>query len=383
MKQWLITGLLLGALTLPLPAVEPAPGTLRTINDYLTGQPLTAAVADGTVYEFRATVPKVNFWKTPAPLDGLWIESTDKKTLLWLSSTSGADATTSAPCPSTPATTTSQSSGVTMLCLNNQPPPNGCVCPPGQTCCPGTANCYDPNTQICCDGTPTAAPTVTISGTSKCVFLCSGASPTIQLTANGQPSGGSYVWAITVGGAKIATDSGLQSATVTLHGTIPSDTRNDVSLTVTYTKCGTTVNATQTLTVQQPYSVSVLGSSTVPISSGGTNGYGTAYLFQVQDHLVPRENIQAVMHVDEYRILKCTTDDIPVKSNGKNTDTLGRFADLLGVSFPGPIPTDFQAQVDQTITVGTCFLDASGTRCQHYGMNSAQSVQGICPGGCQ
>ena len=236
MKQWLITGLLLGALTLPLPAVEPAPGTLRTINDYLTGQPLTAAVADGTVYEFRATVPKVNFWKTPAPLDGLWIESTDKKTLLWLSSTSGADATTSAPCPSTPATTTSQSSGVTMLCLNNQPPPNGCVCPPGWDCCPpGSANCYNPATQVCCGGVPhdigagccvgdvwktiswsswtvATAPIVTVAAAS--ITTCLGGSASITATATAQD------------GTKKRSDSGgcLPEQTSTLSLSTPTIT---------------------------------------------------------------------------------------------------------------------------------------------------------------
>jgi len=99
MKHWLITGVFLCALTLPVAAAGPAPATLRTINDYLTSQPVQSAVADGTVYEFRATVPKVNFWKTPAPLDGLWIESANKKTLLWLSSTSGTDASAAEPCP--------------------------------------------------------------------------------------------------------------------------------------------------------------------------------------------------------------------------------------------------------------------------------------------
>ena len=149
MKHWLITGLCFGVLTLPVWAAP-----LRTINDYLTGQPLQTAVADGTVYEFRATVPQVNFWKTPAPLDGLWIESANKKTLIWMSSTSGTMATDTVPCP--PATGSSGVVGGNSAdCLNSSPaPPDGCVCQPGQTCCPGTANCYDVGAQECCGGIP-------------------------------------------------------------------------------------------------------------------------------------------------------------------------------------------------------------------------------------
>ncbi len=411
LKRLGIAGIFLGAMAWPLAAAESLPGALRTIHDYRTGQPLQQAVADGTVYEFRATVPHVNFWKTPAPLDGLWIESTDKKTLLWLSSTSGTDATVAGPCvlpTGGGGGSTTNCPPANLICNGGTysfpdvccggttiTPPTGCCnntpLVAGQVCCGGTtptatANCCKGKVleagQVCCDGTPTATPTVTISGPANAVVLCSGSNPTIQLTANGQPSGGSYSWAITAGGAKIATDSGLLSATVTLHGTTPSDTRNDVMLQVAYTKCGTTVNATQTLTVQKPSSISDTGSATVPISSGGTNGYLTAYLFQVKDQLVPSKNIQAVMFVEEYRILKCTTDSIPVANINHNTDANGRFADLLTVGFASPIPIGFQAQVDQTITVGGCSLDASGARCQRYSTNSAQSVQGSCPGGC-
>ena len=197
---------ILCTLTFPLAVAEPSPATLRTINDYLTGQPLTAAVADGTVYEFRATVPKVNFWKTPAPLDGLWIESKDKKTLIWMSSTSGTMATDTVPCP--PATGGGGGGGNNTDCQNNSPPQtNGCVCAPGQTCCSGTANCYDPATKECCGDaaytigtgccvgnvwktvswgswTVATAPTVTVTAAS--ITNCLGGSVSITATATTQ-----------------------------------------------------------------------------------------------------------------------------------------------------------------------------------------------------
>ena len=158
MKHWLITGMFLFALMLPVAAAP-----LRTINDYLTGQPVQAAVADGTVYEFRATVPKVNFWKTPAPLDGLWIESPDKKTLIWMSSTSGIAATDTVPCP--PATgTAGTGGGIGTPCASGPPPPptptpfpcSDCstcgACSTAEeckNCC--TDNCTSPGGMIVCN----------------------------------------------------------------------------------------------------------------------------------------------------------------------------------------------------------------------------------------
>jgi len=191
--KWLGTaGLFLGAMALPLAVAEPLPGALRTIHDYRTGLPLQQAVADGTVYEFRATVPHVNFWKTPAPLDGLWIECANRQTLLWLSSTSGTVATDTEPCP----TTTGGGGGsgtncppANLICNSGTyffpdvccggttiTPPTGCCnntpLVAGQVCCGGTtptaaANCCNGTVlgagQVCCGGTPR------VVGTGCCV----------------------------------------------------------------------------------------------------------------------------------------------------------------------------------------------------------------------
>jgi len=144
LKQLGIAGIFLGAMAFPLAAAESLPGALRTIHDYRTGQPLQQAVADGTVYEFRATVPHVNFWKTPAPLDGLWIESTDKKTLLWLSSTSGTDATVAGPC----VLPTGGGGGSTTNC------------PPANQTCNGFSYIYP---EACCNGSQ-----IYVSGSDCC-----------------------------------------------------------------------------------------------------------------------------------------------------------------------------------------------------------------------
>jgi len=163
LKQLGIAGIFLGAMAFPLAAAESLPGALRTIHDYRTGQPLQQAVADGTVYEFRATVPHVNFWKTPAPLDGLWIESTDKKTLLWLSSTSGTDATVAGPC--VPPTgvgggSTTNCPPANLICNGTTPYSFPDVCCGGTTITPPSGCCNNTplvTGQVCCGGAPVPA----------------------------------------------------------------------------------------------------------------------------------------------------------------------------------------------------------------------------------
>ena len=201
MKHWLTIGMCLGVLALPVVAAESSPKTLRTINDYLTGQPVQSAVADGTVYVFRATVPKVNFWKTSAPLDGLWMASADNQTMTWMSSTSGADATTTTPCP---GGASGGGGGGSTDCQNNSPTPtnNGCVCQSGWQCCPpSSANCYDPATKVCCGGTTHDIGTgccvgdvwvkVNITGGDKFAITTA-----FSLLSDVSPSGGTYVWSV-------------------------------------------------------------------------------------------------------------------------------------------------------------------------------------------
>lgn len=61
----------------------------RSIHDYRTGKEMSHAVANGTVYEFRSRVPGTTYWRTPAPLEGLWLESNDHQRLIWMSSMGG------------------------------------------------------------------------------------------------------------------------------------------------------------------------------------------------------------------------------------------------------------------------------------------------------
>ena len=273
MPAFWLTSILVSAMALPLAAVEPAPGTLRTINDYLTGQPLTAAIADGTVYEFRATVPKVNFWKTPAPLDGLWLESTNKKTLIWMSSTSGTMATDTVPCP--PAAGSNGGVGNNADCQNNSPSQtNGCVCPPGQACCPGTANCYDPATQECCGGTPHD------NGTGCCVenmwYANGSTAGTCQVCSNGTVVAtpcatgcGDTLTTNCIPGAITnvrLTGVSTNCAGIPMTATVSYGTTNGSKIITSAHHCGDTTNALPVTWVSNSWSV-----TGAKITSGGSS----------------------------------------------------------------------------------------------------------------
>jgi|GEM_PF-3348017 len=134
---WLMLAVTAGSV---LWAADKEPGSLRTVVDYRTGQPVAEPVANGVVYQFRATVPNVAFWKVPVPLEGLWIESADRRHLTWLSSLSGLNAVGVIPCLATVAVSAGAGVGANSNC-----PPAGAIC--GSTP-------YDPSTEGCCNGTP-------------------------------------------------------------------------------------------------------------------------------------------------------------------------------------------------------------------------------------
>jgi len=96
--------------------------------------------------------------------------------------------------------------------------------------------------------------TVSISGRLNVPLRASGSTApnTINLTATGIPSGGSYSWSTT--SSKVSL-SGTTSATVTVTAQSASASVGDVPVKVTYTYSGKSNNATQNVTLRQPTSL--------------------------------------------------------------------------------------------------------------------------------
>lgn len=131
-----VTGLLM-----PSFSASP-PGNSRKVIDLRTGKTVENVLADGTIYQFQATVPKVNLWQVPLPLEGVWIESADKSTLTWISSHSGGSGD-STDCGGA-------AGGAAGDCPTNNPTCGGVAYDPvTEGCCNGVI--FDLATEVCCD----------------------------------------------------------------------------------------------------------------------------------------------------------------------------------------------------------------------------------------
>jgi hypothetical protein len=126
-------------------------------------------------------------------------------------------------------------------------------------------------------GGDNVTPIVTISGPSGVPLLNGGTANgvnTIQLTATGTPSGGTFSWSTT---SQNVTLSNTSSATVTVTSVSKSGSQGDTPVSVTYTVNGQSGAATQNLTVQQPTSQSIVAgtSSTTAETSCTVNAPGS------------------------------------------------------------------------------------------------------------
>jgi len=105
--------------------------------------------------------------------------------------------------------------------------------------------------------------TVSISGPANVPLRAAGSSGpnTINLTATGTPSGGSYSWSTT---SSKVTLSNTTSATVTVTSASASTAVADVPVKVTYTYSGTSNTATQNISVVRPTSLNKTSDNTNP-----------------------------------------------------------------------------------------------------------------------
>jgi hypothetical protein len=166
----------------------------------------------------------------------------------------------------------------------------------------------NPNPQA--QGNLTVKPKVTGSGPNTVPLDSSGQSgvdKSIQITATGSPSGGTYSWTKNNSNVTLTNTS---SATVTVSSAQASTSRGDTTVTVTYTLNGQSATATQQITVLKPSSLSVRSST--PNSTGHTcdpsvnnpscqtsgftgNGTYTSYvrtiIYDVMDQFTPAQKI--------------------------------------------------------------------------------------------
>ncbi len=191
----------------------------------------------------------------------------------------------------------------------------------------------------------TATPTVSISGSFITVPLRTGNSTgpnQMTLTATGSPSGGKYSWSVS--GSKVSL-TGTTSATVTVTSVAASQSVGDVPITVTYTVNGESGTQTTNITVEQPTSLSVVGTPTMNptghtcVSGTGTNtcsesyfpggsGSYTSYVYtrtyHIMDQFNPPNWIQgyALQIQESYTAPTGQCTGPPVSTGGGSGDTI-------------------------------------------------------------
>jgi hypothetical protein len=219
---------------------------------------------------------------------------------------------------------------------------------------------------------------VDITGPEKTIIYCGAVAnnPTITLTADGQPVGGTYMWEIESGPAEIVTSSGNSAQ---IRGTAIGD----AVVKATYGFSGGSCEATHQIKVVKPTSLALVPPPNTTSFTTPFVGYFTDFTYQVLDNdgdpLV--EVGDADLTWDETKSSACTTDppDISLGTGG-DVNALGQFLDRHSPGGPfDDVPSDFRAKRTQTFTISGCDV---GVRCIFLYNDHADSQAGQCDGNC-
>jgi hypothetical protein len=243
---------------------------------------------------------------------------------------------------------------------------------------PGAAVISATDSNGCSDSISVTLLKVDITGPEKTIIYCGAVAnnPTITLTADGQPVGGTYMWEIESGPAEIVTSSGNSAQ---IRGTAIGD----AVVKATYGFSGGSCEATHQIKVVKPTSLALVPPPNTTSFTTPFVGYFTDFTYQVLDNdgdpLV--EVGDADLTWDETKSSACTTDppDISLGTGG-DVNALGQFLDRHSPGGPfDDVPSDFRAKRTQTFTISGCDV---GVRCIFLYNDHADSQAGQCDGNC-
>ncbi|MBU1692478.1 MAG: hypothetical protein KKC51_00790 [Verrucomicrobia bacterium] len=233
---------------------------------------------------------------------------------------------------------------------------------------------------------------VSITGTNKTIIYCDNVSdcqgasqyPTINLTAVGNPSGGTYAWWVASGPLCLLANSG---ASVDLRGYA----LGNGTVTVRYTDPdGRTCESTHGVEVVKPASLSIIDQTTEVFRNqeGKILSHRTSVKFQVHDNKgapLPEIGTASLEWTEDIRLycVKYPYTDIfgwgggPIESDGTFIDTQSVVTPLMEPF----MPDNFKSKRKQHIWVNGCDM---GFWCVTTDNDSAQTASGACsdPGYC-
>jgi hypothetical protein len=236
---------------------------------------------------------------------------------------------------------------------------------PGSTLANGTAvgvpgpHCGDQTLFLSCN--VTVAPSVFISGPNA-VPLGTDVN-TIQLTAAGTPSGGTYSWSTT---SSLVSLTNTSSATVTVRSVSQSSSQNDVTINLAYTKNVQTAHTLTTVTVQKPSSLFLLATTYQGSPYGfnacasGSTGWERDIGWQVSDQFGSPMQFANMSASDTITLGQPNTCGASGPHTGRaNTDASGQFRDFYSFCSPGCTGAGCQLQASQSWVVNGISLASS------------------------
>ena len=202
------------------------------------------------------------------------------------------------------------------------------------------------------------APSVSISGPNA-VPLGTDVN-TIQLTASGNTTGGTYAWSTT---SSRVTLTNTSSATVTVRSVSQSSSQNDVTINLAYSINAQTAHTLTTLTVQKPISlgfVTTTSQGTASNCATGSTGWERNIKWQVLDQF------SQAMRYAGMRVTDAITLGTPNTCGASNpltgtgfTDSKGQFPDRYSFCSPGCISANCQLSASQRWTVNGISLTSA------------------------
>jgi energy-coupling factor transporter ATP-binding protein EcfA2 len=213
-----------------------------------------------------------------------------------------------------------------------------------------------PDYQAQPSGQDNVTPTVTISGPSNVPVAASGTVNTIQLTATGNPTGGTYQWSTSSSAVQLTNTS---NATVTVTG----QSGGTASITVTYTLNEQSGSASQTVTAQQPTSIASSFSpssvSCLTVFPGLGLNYSTSQVFinyTVNDQNGNPIQFQGIPTNESFSAISNNCGGVPNTPNPKpsSTNSAGGFNDTQVMCSSSCLPANGSGQ-----PTGSCTLQVS------------------------
>lgn len=196
---------------------------------------------------------------------------------------------------------------------------------------------------------------VVITGENRLVKLCGDREKKLRLVADGIPRGGKYEWSIIRGNNKVKITGSKKQKAVRLAPLLKSQTKNDVTIKVTYTKGDVKCSDTKTLTVLKP--TSLRDTQELRRLSGTRQGYVRIVHYTVVDQfgdelteagMKPREKLRVTIPPN-HKIGKFHV------GNFRRTDGSGSFNDYLSIyRRKRPVWPDLHMVIDQILTIGKC-----------------------------